>query len=303
MPEPLAGDRVPWARAALMAFALLLGSGPALAQIEILTEDRTYFVRSDGNNTNDCLTDAADDPNTNVGACATWQAAYDKVLHDIDFNNFTVTIKAGSGAHTWTMASGVNAMHMSVAWRGGGNLIFEGNVSNPANAVINVSGGAHCFRFDGVFTGVATVRGFTLNCPGGYGIRNGARGDVFFANIVFGAAYQHIGTEKRESYIRSSGAYTINGNADRHVDCDAGFIYIRNQVTINGSRTFSTFARARNAGYLLTEPNIWIVQGSVVGQRYQVYEHATISTQSENENHFPGNAAGNSYPQYGGLYL
>lgn len=279
----------------IIALALLSSFiAPAIAQIEILTQNRTYFVSSSGNDNNDCLADN--------NTCATLQGAYDKIANNIDLNNYDVEIQyVGSG--TLTPASGIDGLRVTRPWRGGGNVTVSGDTGNPANVTIQTSGGAHCIRVDGVLTGTFTVRGFTLNCPGGYGVRNGSRGDVAFGYIIFGPAYHHVGTEKRESYIRSIGPYSINGNADRHLDCDAGFIYIRDKVTITGSRTFSTFARARNAGYLLTEPNIWIVQNSVVGERYQVYENATISTQGGGQNHYPGNAAGNPYPQYNVPYL
>ena len=91
---------------------------------EMLTANRTYYVRSDGSNSNSGLADTAG------GAFLTIQKAWN-VIVTLDLAGFTATINIGTG----TFTAGLSAAVAPV----GGNVIVNGN--GAANTTISVTGG------------------------------------------------------------------------------------------------------------------------------------------------------------------
>jgi hypothetical protein len=96
---------------------------------EILTANRTYYVRTDGNDGNDGLSNASG------GAFLTIQKAIN-VVAGLDLSIYNVTIQIADG--TYTAGATVNA-----PWIGAGDITLQGNVSTPANVVISTTS-AHC---------------------------------------------------------------------------------------------------------------------------------------------------------------
>lgn len=91
-----------------------IGSGGGGGR-EILTANRTYYVRTDGNDANDGLT------NSSGGSFLTWQHAVD-VAKTLDLSGYTVTIRDGTGG---TYAENVEIKNIV-----GGTLVLEGLMSN-----------------------------------------------------------------------------------------------------------------------------------------------------------------------------
>jgi hypothetical protein len=92
----------------------------------MLTENRTYYVRPDGNDDNSGLADTAG------GAWATLQYAYNKIATTLDMNGYTVTVQMADG----TYAGGIN--HATDAPSiVNGPIYIRGNIASPQNVVVN----------------------------------------------------------------------------------------------------------------------------------------------------------------------
>ena len=100
----------------------------SLQQRETLTANRTYYVRTDGSNSNNGLT------NTSGGAFLTIQKAVN-VIYGLDISTYTVTIKLGNSG-TWT--AGIT---LDGPWVGNGTVLLQGDTTTPANTIISVTSG------------------------------------------------------------------------------------------------------------------------------------------------------------------
>jgi hypothetical protein len=85
----------------------------------------TLYVRTDGSDSNEGLTDSAG------GAFLTWQAAYDYLVSMYDTRGYDVKIKHGAeaGVKTFAPIAGVNIINMTRPWVGGGWLYIEGSLA------------------------------------------------------------------------------------------------------------------------------------------------------------------------------
>ncbi len=100
-------------------FATVVGSGGR----GLLSADRTYYVRTDGNDSNDGLTDS------NGGAFLTIQKAIN-VCSGLDLNNFNLNIKIADGNY---LGQGTIQLKAPI---GGGTFKIEGNLTNNNNVSI-----------------------------------------------------------------------------------------------------------------------------------------------------------------------
>jgi hypothetical protein len=171
-----------------------------------LTAARTYFVRTDGNDACNGLTNAAG----SSGACAflTIQKAVNTVFGlDIDVNNVTIQVADG----TYTGAVLVNG-----PWLGSATVTLQGNTTTPANAIISVAG-ANAVRVQ--TAGRLTIQGFTLAASGsnlaGLNALGGAA--VNFDRLVFGAADRQMAAYSGGSIINiGSKTYSVSGGGGAH---------------------------------------------------------------------------------------
>lgn len=242
--------------------ASYLGAGGVVVR-ERLSAARTYYVRTDGSDSNDGLT------NTSGGAFLTLQKAYNVAL-TLDTYGYAVTIKAADGTYT----AGVSIDKPLV---GGGQLIVEGNTTTPSNAVISLSSGS-CFGISNY--AIATVRGFKLVNSGGYGILCSVGGRVFASSMEYGACSAHhnrafgVGAA-----VEVTGAITVSGNAGIFIGGDGGGQAQLSSatVTFSGTITFSTaFAWATRGGGVRVFTITWAgSHASVVGKKYDYTLNAT----------------------------
>jgi hypothetical protein len=259
-----------------------------------LWRDRTYYVRPDGNDRNSGLQDSR------RGAFRTWQGAYDTIANSVNFNGRTVFIKAGgAGARVFAAPPGTEVIEISRSWQGGGRLMIVGDRQAPENVLLS-AGDAPCLRLRGDLSGDVYVAGFQLRAPDNWGIRHGARGNLSIGNLIFDTCANHVGVEALASYMDTYAPYVIGGDAERHIDCDSGFMYFRHPVTIVGERTFGAFVRARNGGRFISDMS-FDIQGKVRGPRFEAKELSLINTQGRGLEHFPGNVAG--IETTGGVYV
>jgi hypothetical protein len=255
---------------------------------EILTAARTYYVRTDGNDSNDGLA------NTAAGAFLTIQKAVDVALNTLDFGGFDVTIQIGDGSYS----AGANILGPQV---GKGILRILGNATTPSNVVVTATN-ANGFSFDrGI---VAFIRDLEVRTvTSGVSIRSLGGSTVTLANIVFGSAatYHMLAFSGGTLFPQD---YTIAGGALTHLSVTfGGLAWAENRtITLTGTPNFSTSFLYVETGGVYRAAGLTF-SGSATGTRYFVYSNGVVQTATAgpNLNYFPGNVAG--VANTGGQYV
>lgn len=258
----------------------------AAAQQVVLASDTTYYVRTDGNDSN------AGIANTSGGAWATIQHAVDTV-GTLDLNGHTVTIQVGDG----TYAAGVSR---NTGFNRNGTVILQGNVSTPSNCVISTS--TSCLIFTNC---VVTILGFKLVSATGSGISAARSLITINGAMEYGACAGNQLAAFESATILVSANYVISGNAAAHFGVINAAILFKTAltVTIAGTPFFSAaFANLTNLAVLsLFTPNT-VFSGSATGKRFIIADLSVVNAGSNAISGpslnavFPGDASG-SYAQ------
>jgi hypothetical protein len=241
---------------------------------ESLSADRTYYVRTDGSDAHDGLT------NSSGGAFLTIQHAANTVANTLLLNGYTVTIQIGDGTYTGAL--------VLTPLLGSGTAIIKGNTSTPANVFVSTS--ANTFALSGAGANW-TVQDLKVQSSAGstFLVQNYAV--LHYGNIIFGtAAVSHIFTNGPSTAWCDSN-YSIVGSAGRHLHTDgSGQIYCFGRtITLTGTPAFSSaFANALTGGNMYLSGNTY--SGSATGKRYD----ATIYGIIQSGTTLPGNVAGTS---------
>ncbi len=246
----------------------------ALAVREKLSAARTYYVRTDGSDSNDGMS------NTAGGAFLTIQKAVD-VASALDNGGQAITIQVADGNYP--------AALVGKSFVGSGQIIVQGNVTTPANVTIAISGTVFTCG-DGI-TGVYLIRGFTLSSSSSVCLSCGRGSAIQFSNIVFGASAGHIATSG--GVVRAVGPYSIAGGGAYHANSAYnGLVYLSGvAITLVGTPAFSlAFVRAEVMA-LISAFNV-TTTGSATGKRYIVADNSVIFVNGAGETFLPGNAAG-----------
>lgn len=269
-----------------MAYFLDLEEGLPNRFRERLTANRTYYVRTDGNDSNTGLT------NTPAGAFLTIQKAWDTVCDSIDLNGYAVTIQVGDGTYT----AGVVSSKGVVGGNGVGGVTIQGNLSNAAAVVISTTS-ANCFAFDAGFGSFAKVTlqymelrtSVSGKCIAG----SGGGCSISFSNIRFGAcANIHVYSE-HHAFV-ASGNYAVVGNAPYHIWAQTLGILAPHggTITFSNSPVFTTFALAGGGGQIYFSGCTFVNGNTVTGQRFYVAANSVIATGNAGEAFLPGTTAG-----------
>ena len=245
---------------------------------EVLSANRTYYVRTDGSDANTGLA------NTAGGAFLTIQKAIDVVFGTLDLYGFNVTIQVGDGTYT----AGASIATPQV---GKGTVTVQGNAASPGNVIVNTIG-ADAFY---VARGAAlTVNDMELRVTGAgyYALDADQGGFINFQNIRFGAANWHM-VARDGGHIVATGDYAITGGGAGHQNSQSGATIrdIGHTITITGTPNFSTaFASVQLGAALLAAANTY--SGSATGSRYKLASNGVIYTNGASATYFPGDAAG-----------
>lgn len=251
---------------------------------EILSADRTYYVRTDGSDSNDGLADSSG------GAFLTVQKAIDVVSGSIDLAEHNVVIQIGDGTYA---SSDPVALKDYV---GAGTVILQGNLTTPTNVVLDVTASS------GV-SAVGVRSGWSISS---FQIKNNTA-SAFLLNVqatflkCTNICYHANSTSQIHIYcgfgavINYSGALSqIIGGGTAHIFLDGGSQFYQGSTsvtTISGTPAFSTaFAYASLASGLRAGPATY--SGSATGKRYQVQLCAVIDAAGSGANYFPGNSEG-----------
>jgi hypothetical protein len=243
---------------------------------DVLSSNRTYYVRTDGSNSNDGLTNSAGGAFLTIAKAMTVAAAL-----DLGGNAVTVQVGAGTYAEAVTLAPLIG---------GTGTLI--GDTTTPSNVVISATS-AHAVQATNG-NRAWTVRGFKLTTTtAGYGLHINNGSAITYNNLDFGAAAGGQITVLNVSSAICTGNYSISGGAPWHWfgDSNSTISSDADTITLSGTPAFSTaFAFANGGAMLKVDANTF--SGSATGKRYQVQNNAVIFVNGAGTSYLPGNSAG-----------
>jgi hypothetical protein len=255
----------------------------------LLTANRTYYVRTDGSDSNTGLVDSAG------GAFLTLQKAYTVIRDTLDLAGYTATIKAADG--TYTAGLVINGQ---LTGAGSTPLILEGNTTTPANAILSTTSASGVIVGKG---GYIKVRGFKLQTTtSGSGVIAYDGGQIEYDTVDFGACAQYHNVAYNAGRITPSGNYTISGNALGHWHCYQEGVYLVGAytITLSGTPAFAGAFAACAFGNIGVSASC-VFSGSATGKRYLVHKGGLIDVSAQGETFLPGNAAGEAYEN--GLYV
>lgn len=243
---------------------------------ELLSSDRTYYIRTDGNDSNDCLADTVEE------ACLTIQHAWNIISGTVDIGGFSAKIKIGDGTYT----TGMNDLnHPSV----GGTINIEGNTTTPANVIISEDSD-DCIEVSG---SVVNVSGMELRNSGGSALHAYRNGVINVGTAMrFGTVSQHHFFADNQGQIIAGYDYTVVGGASVHwFGHTEGYInVIGRTVTFIGTPNFtSNFAYAVRGGVLEVADNTY--SGSIIAKRFTIDNGGAIYTNGS-DTVLPGNSSG-----------
>lgn len=230
---------------------------------ELLVAARTYYVRTDGSNTNNGLS------NTAGGAYLTVQFAIDVISKTLDNGGYDITIKIADGTY-----AGFAYRHPV----GCGTTIIDGNSTTPANVVLT-SSTFYTIHVDGGLPGgrgSLRLQNLTLANTGRYSqlYAIGSGVVVGIANLRFGAVTGSTGSEPYQiaaslgATIYAYANYSIVGSAVFHALSQTNGQISLGAVTISitGSPAFTQLFNSFLGGFIDLFASS--VTGSFTGQKY-----------------------------------
>lgn len=245
---------------------------------EKLEADRTYYVRTDGSDSNTGLA------NTAGGAFLTIQKAID-VVAALDISIYNVTIQLADGTYT-------GAVLVNGPWVGLGTVTLKGNTTTPTNVIVSVTSN-HAITVQNY--GVLYTQAFRVqsNTAGYHSLFAQYGGTIYWNALDFGASGNAQIRAGDGGECVSTTNYTISGGATYHMDASIGG-RIRNQtatVTLSGTPAYSS-AFVRSILGSVVNAAVLTFSGSATGVRYDVTLNAVVNTSGGGASYFPGNAAG-----------
>jgi hypothetical protein len=245
---------------------------------ELLTADRTYYVRVDGSDSNDGLTDSAE------GAFLTMQYASDLVTSTLDVAGYIVTIQCGPGTYVSATASTVLD-----GFVGGGTVQFIGDTTTPSNCIINNSGNG--FSAVAAAPGTYFFDGFKFTCPTGFYNASPNMICTTGDNMEFACSAAMFIVYAVGAKI-NAGSFTTSGNAARGIFVGYGgnFACIGKTITIIGTPSYSSAFVGVETG-AIARISAFTIIGSATGKKHDIRENAILKTYGAYAS-LPGSVAG-----------
>lgn len=258
----------------------------AAAARERLTASRTYYVRTDGSDSNNGLA------NTAGGAFLTAQKAVDTVYQSLDLAVYNVTVQVGDGTYG-------GAISCSGPLIGSGTLTIQGNAGTPTNVVLSTGATSTVTVQNGA---ILTVKDFKITNTANFGLYARTGGVIKFSGIDFGSVTAHQIRASDFGLIEAIGNYTISGGAASHWNVAQGQVRVQSRtITISGTPAYSgSFFGGSSCGVAIIGGCTFSGTGAT-GTRYSVATNSVCDTNSGGASYLPGNAAGSAAT--GGQYL
>jgi hypothetical protein len=256
---------------------------------EVIAGYRTYYVRTDGNNSNNGLNSGT------TGAFQTIQKAVD-VACSLDLNGYAVTIMVADGTYTGTVVLKPTT--------GGGYVDIIGNLTTPTNCVISTTS-AHCFT-NTTYCGSWNIKGFKLQTTTtGSAFCFIAPIKVTVEKLNFGnCASYHFDLSNGPIVYVSIGGYTVSGTCQIHWLLSVNSIMIANAAPITfttNTTNIGIWAYATKCSIIYAVGMTFTNKAYALGTYYVVNQNSVIDTTAGGATYFPGNAAGSSAT--GGQYV
>ncbi|WP_439543299.1 DUF2793 domain-containing protein [Hyphomicrobium sp.] len=253
---------------------------PFTPRREVLTANRNYYVRTDGNDANTGLA------NTSGGAFLTIQKALD-IIGALDISIYSVTLNVGAGAFNLT---GSNTLKSPV---GSGAVTISG--AGAASTTVTATSGS-CFygpNLGGVVFNISNMKLETVTsgeCLWAFGT-----GEIRHSNIEFGACAGNHVRASQGGQVTALTNYAISGGALRHLFSEtfSNVTTTSRTATLTGTPAFSSSFAAASFNALM-RANAMTFVGSATGARYSVNTGALLYVNGGGANYFPGSVAGSA---------
>lgn len=256
-----------------------------------LAADRTYHVRTDGDDGNDGLADSAG------GAFRTIARAL-AACETLEPGPFSITIQLGDGTYD-------EHVRLAGACAGAGAIVLAGNPGSPQNTVLTRSTGTTAVveLTDGARL---ELRDLEIAQSGTADLalvsaRAGARARLAGTGLRLGAAGPAHLHAAEGGTIAIEAGYTLVGNAERHWQAGSGgTISAQGAAIAVAGRSFAeSFAHASGCGVIAAGGCAF--SGSASGKRYEAALNGVIDTGGAGATFLPGDVAGTTATggQYG----
>jgi hypothetical protein len=260
-----------------------------VVQRKRLTAGTTFYVRTDGHDTNCDGSANASDASTSTTACAflTITGAVTFLGQFVDAGGQVVTLDIQDGTYTGS----TNLAGRLVGQTSANSFIITGGsgailTNNSSAATLSILHAGTSMRI----TGGISIR----NSSTGHAIRVADNAYLEIGNVSFGATggtHIEVG-ESANVYMFAN--YTVNGNATNHirVQGNAELEMYDLTVTMTGTPAFSdAFIHNFNGGS--TASSGMTYSGATTGKRWEVESGGVIELfGSDPDTYFPGNAVG-----------
>lgn len=267
---------VPADRKVTISDLVLSSGGRAL-----LTANRTYYVRTDGSDSNTGLVDSAG------GAFLTIQKAITTVATLVTLGGYDVTIQVADGTYTGNVL-------IDTPWNGNGTVTLKGNISSPANVVLQISSAGATIKATNNSKLLVSGVSLPLSATSYYGLHADSFSYVGFSSVIFDAGASggtsiyitnHSVVEVLGSYTINAGTYTAHVLAETHGELRG----TSPTATLSGTPAIGTFMYLKGNSVA----QIHVTSGSATGTKYALETGSgfTVTTSPET---LPGNAVGTS---------
>jgi hypothetical protein len=272
----VSADGSTWKEAIVIDRTTGAASFPLTPRREVLTASRTYFVRTDGSDSNTGLANSAG------GAFLTIQKAIN-VVAGLDTSIFAVTISVGAGTFTTALQLKDPVGAADVTISGAGNTTIVSTTS------------AHAVNYTGSFKYILSNMKVQTATSGDGLIGAGAGSVRVSSGFEFGACARYHMQANLGAVINIFANYAISGAAQTHHFADnKGMIIAAGlTVTITGTPAFSSmFCNCTNLSLCRINANTY--SGSATGVRYSVTLNSVIYTNGGGATYLPGDASGSA---------
>ena len=243
---------------------------------EVLTANRTYYVRTNGSDSNNGLA------NTSGGAFLTIQKAIN-VAAALDCSIYNITIQVADGTYS-----------QALSWSGmigSGTTTILGNTTTPSNVVVTGGGS------DGITVSARQLVVDGAIVTGNNGLRVGAGAEVNLGRVHFGACYNAAIRCDNGGRVGGTGnlALTFSGGGANWISSsgNATIGFSSCTLTFSGTPAYSGGGILAAGGSIITFFSV-TMSGAATGLRYIISSNAVINSfgAGTSSTYFPGNSNG-----------
>jgi hypothetical protein len=257
---------------------------------ERLTAARTYYVRTDGSDSNTGLADTAG------GAFLTIQHGLDVICGTLDFGVYNCTLQVRTGTFVGGAAQGPTPS-------AGGQLVIRGNGVANTTVTPNTDWSAGLM--------VRGHAGHRCTINGGWTFAGANDGSVYLradggeCTMFIAGALACTGDNPTDTFVMASDnsylemtstAVTIGGDLDHYMACYNSTIkHNFCTYTLSGTPAWSTaFVDVSEGSNSTVHMESATFSGSATGLRFRVIDGGSLITGNDSPTYFPGDVAGTS---------